>query len=165
MLFVKECVKLGIDGFYTSTQGGETDRFGGSPLFDQCIKPYDLALMEEINRACIFNILHVCDFHSGYDDLTPFLDYPGHVVNCNPKVGPEELSPSQLSQLFNRPFMGGLDRHGVIASGTQDEITQTVQGVLKKASDKFILGADCTLPGDVNWDNMRTAIAVAHDRR
>jgi uroporphyrinogen decarboxylase len=164
MLFVKECIKLGIDGFYTSTQGGEVDRFGGSPLFDQCIKPYDLALMEEINRSCIFNILHVCDYHSGYDDLTPFLDYPGHVVNCNPVVGNDELSPGQLSQMFNRPYMGGLDRHGIIAHGTQAEIAHAVRGVLEKASPKFILGADCTLPGEVDWDNMKTAIAVAHEK-
>lgn len=163
LLFVKECIKLGIDGFYTSTQGGEADRFGGSPLFDQCIRPYDLALMEEINHSCIFNILHVCDYHSGYDDLTPFLDYPGHVVNASLTVGAEELSPSRISQMFNRPFMGGIDRHGAIAAGTQEEITQMVQGVLNQASDKFILGADCTLPGDVNWDNISTAIALAHN--
>ena len=69
MLFVKECIRLGLDGFYTSTQGGEADRLGDSALFQQCVRPYDLVLMEEINRSCIFNILHICDFDLPYRDL------------------------------------------------------------------------------------------------
>ena len=162
MLFVKECINLGIDGFYTSTQGGETHRFEGSPLFDECVRPYDLTLMDEINQACIFNILHVCDYHGGYSDLTPFVDYPGHIVNCSLAVGSETMTGEQVSHMFNRPFMGGLDRKGVIAHGNKAEITQLVESVLDEAPEKFILGADCTLPNDVNWDNMKTAIAVAH---
>lgn len=162
MLFVKGCIKLGVDGFYTSTQGGEADNFGRSPLFDACIKPYDLALMAEINRSCIFNILHVCDYHHGYDDLTPFLDYPGHVVNCSLELGTEKLNGRQLSQMFGRPFMGGMERKGIIAQGSQGDVKQAVEDVLADAPDRFILGADCTLPGDVNWDNIKTAIATAH---
>lgn len=165
MIFVKECIKLGIDGFYASTQGGEVDRFGGSPLFDECIKPYDLRLMEEMNRACIFNILHVCDFHSGYDDLTPFLDYPGHVVNVNPQLVSQSLSSKHLAQMFNRPFMGGLDRHGRLVDGSPEEIRQMVTKVLDDAPARFILGADCTLPHDINWDQIRTAIDTAHQYR
>ncbi len=163
MKFVKAAIKLGIDGFYASTQGGEADRFGGSSLFEEYVKPYDLALMKEMNRACIFNILHICDYHSGYDDLTPFLDYPGHVVNCSQVVGSEQLSGHQLSQLFNRPFMGGLERKGIIAQGSPDEVRQATTAVLQDAPDKFILGADCTLPNDVNWDNIKAAIATAHN--
>ena len=162
LLFVKECIKLGIDGFYTSTQGGEAERFGGSPLFDECIKPYDLALMDEINRSCIFNILHICDYHYGYNDLSPFLEYPGHIVNCSLTVGSEKMTGAQISQMFNRPFMGGLDRKGVIATGNTADITRTVEGVLHEAPDRFILAADCTLPNDVNWGNIKTAIDIAH---
>ena len=62
-LFVKECIKLGVDGFYASTQGREVSRFDDPTIFDEYIKPFDLALMEEFNRSCIFNILHVCDYH------------------------------------------------------------------------------------------------------
>jgi uroporphyrinogen decarboxylase len=90
------------------------------------------------------------------------LDYPGHVVNCSLTVGAEKITGTQVSQMFGRPFMGGLDRKGVIASGKAAEITQTVESVLGEAPEKFILAADCTLPNDVNWNNIRTAIDVAH---
>ncbi len=33
MKFVKGCIAVGIDGFYHSTQGGETHRFEGSSIF------------------------------------------------------------------------------------------------------------------------------------
>jgi uroporphyrinogen decarboxylase len=118
--------------------------------------------MTEIDRHCIFNILHVCDYHSGYDDLTPFLDYPGHVVNCSQEVGGSPMSSKELAQLFNRPFMGGLERKGVIVEGSEAEIVAATTAVLQDTPDRFILGADCTLPGDVNWDNIRTAIATTH---
>ena len=165
LLFVRECVKRGVDGFYTSTQGRERFRFEDPTLFDRCIRPFDLAVMEEVNRSCPFNILHICDYHGGYDDLTPFLDYPGQVVNCSLELGSKRLTGREVSRMFGRPYMGGLDRHGVIASGTEAEIEAAVEGVLHDAPDRFILGADCTLPGDIDWDNIRTAIASAHGDR
>ena len=163
--FVRECVRLGVDGFYASTQGGESQRLGNSPLFLNYVKPYDLAVMEEINRTCAFNILHVCDYHDGYDDFTPYLDYPGHVVNCPLEIGERTITPSEAARIFDRPYMGGLDRHGVIATGAQNEIRETVLQVLDGAPERFILGADCTLPGDIDWDNIKTAISTAHAYR
>ena len=61
--------------------------------------------------------------------------------------------------------MGGLDRHGTIATGTEEEITATVRALLQDAPDRLILGADCTLPGDTNWDNIKAAISAAHTYR
>jgi uroporphyrinogen decarboxylase len=162
MGFVKVCVKAGVDGFYASTQGGESFRFDDDVSFNECIKPYDLAIMEELNRSCVFNILHVCDYHGGYDDLSPFLDYPGHVVNCSLKVGSKEMTAREASTLFGRPFMGGMERKGVIATGTKDEIKKAVEDVLREIPDRFILGADCTVPNDTDWDNIQTAISTAH---
>ncbi|MFL7791974.1 MAG: uroporphyrinogen decarboxylase family protein [Anaerolineae bacterium] len=164
MIFVKGCIEVGVDGFYASTQGGESDRFEDAALFETCVKPYDLTIMEEINRACSFNVLHVCDYHGGYSDLTPFLDYPGDVVNCSLKLGSRTMTPQEVSTMFGRPYMGGMDRHGIIVSGSANEIAQTVGSVLARASTKFFLAADCTLPNDIDWNNIRTAIATAHAR-
>jgi uroporphyrinogen decarboxylase len=165
MGYVKACIGLGVDGFYASTQGGDVAMFSGSPLFDACVKPYDLELMEEMDRKCIFNILHICDFHSGYVDLTPFLDYPGHVVSTPLEINAQATDLCQISALFDRPVMGGLDRHGVLASGPETAIVEAVTHVLDAAPPRFILGADCTLPGDVNWDHIRIAIETAHSAR
>ena len=165
MLFVKECIKQGVDGFYASTQGGEVTRFKDPRLFREFVKPFDLVLMNEMKRSCIFNILHVCDYNGPYADLAPYLDYPGHVVNCNPQLTSGKLPWQKIAQMFGRPCMGGLDRRGIIVSGNKDEIKRAVEQVLNAAPVPFILGADCTLPNNINWENISTAVDAAHAHR
>jgi uroporphyrinogen decarboxylase len=165
MTFVKGCIDLGVDGFYHSTQGGEAHRFADVKLFDECVKPYDLALMNFINQSCIFNILHVCDYNGVYRDLTPFLDYPGHIVNCGLQLEEKRISPKEVSHSFGRPYMGGLNRKGTIATGSKEDIRKVVLDVLQDAPERFILGADCTVPSEIDWDNLRIAIDTAHEYR
>jgi uroporphyrinogen decarboxylase len=161
LTLVRCCKGVGVDGFYASSQGGEAFRFTGTDIFQKYIKPTDLAVWAEI-QTCPFNILHICDYDGGYDDLTPFLDYPGQVVNCSLKLGERTLSPKEVSQLFGRPFMGGLDRTGMIATGSLEAIRQAAASVLAEASDRFILAADCTVPSNTPWDHLKTAIDTAH---
>jgi uroporphyrinogen decarboxylase len=158
---VRACQRAGVDGFYVATQGGEAFRFPDTDIFEKYIKPTDLAVWAEI-QTCSFNILHICDYEGGYADLTPFLDYPGHVVNCNLKLREQTLTAREVSEKFRRPFMGGLDRKGIIATGTPETIRQTVTGVLAKAPERFILGADCTIPNNTPWEHLKIAIDVAH---
>jgi uroporphyrinogen decarboxylase len=158
------CKRAGVDGFYASTQGGEAFRFPGTDIFEKYIKPTDLAVWEEIG-SCTFNILHVCDYAGGYEDLSPFLDYPGHVVNSSLKLCDRTLTPKELSAMFARPYMGGMDRHGAIASGSQADIRRAAEASLAVASERFILAADCTVHGDTPWENLQIAIDTAHRYR
>lgn len=163
MRFVKECIKLGLDGFYMSTQGGEASRFSDPDSFETCIRPFDLEVMEEINRTCPFSILHVCDYQLPYSSIERYADYPGQVVNASLELTGGKITPRDAASLFNRPFMGGLDRLGILAKGSTDEVKAAAEAVLKDAPDRFILGADCTVPADTNWDNLKTAIDTAHN--
>jgi len=164
LTLVRGCKRAGVDGFYASSQGGEAFRFRDRSIFQKYIKPTDLTVWDELS-SCAFNILHVCDYEGGYDDLTPFLEYPGHVVNCNLKIGDQTLTPKQASELFGRPFMGGMERKGVLATGDPDTIRQAATDVLAQAPEKFILAADCTVPGDTPWKNLKTAVETAHRYR
>jgi len=162
MIFVRACIKAGVDGFYMSTQGSETGRFSSPRIFANYVKPADLVAMKEIQRSCRFNILHVCDYHAPYANYDVVLDYPGHVVNCNTKLVGREMSPVELSKLFKRPYMGGLDRHGVLAKGTPAQVEAEINRVVKGAPKQFMLGADCTVAGETDWNRLRHAISVAH---
>lgn len=161
---VRGCKRLGVDGFYVSTQGGEAFRFADGALFRKYIKPTDLAVWEEV-KSCPFNILHICDYEGGYADLTPFLDYPGQVVNSSLNLGDRSMTPREVSDLFGRPFMGGLERKGVIATGEPQAIRKVVGEVLENAPERFILAADCTVPSETSWENLKTAIDAAHQYR
>ena len=160
---VRACKRAGVDGFYASTQGGEDFRFGSGPLFRQYIKPTDLAVWEEL-QSCTFNILHVCDYEGSYSDYSPFLDYPGHVVTCSLKLGERNLTPKEAAQMFGRPFMGGLERKGILATGKPAQIRQAAQAILAQAPERFILAADCTVPSETPWENLKTAIDAAHNQ-
>lgn len=162
--FVRGCVERGVDGFYASTQGGERNGLGADELFDRIVKPADLEIMREIDAACRFNILHVCDYHGPYDDIARYTEYPGHVVSYPSEVGGRHVSPTDASRLFRRPVMGGMDRHGILAGGTPEAVRSAAAGVLAEAPERFILGADCTVPSDTSWDNLKAAIDTAHAR-
>jgi uroporphyrinogen decarboxylase len=164
LTLVQGCKQAGVDGFYVSSQGGEAFRFPGTDIFRSAIMPTDLAVWDAI-EDCAFNILHVCDYAGGYDDISPFFTYPGHVVNCSLTLGTRTLRPSEAGQMFGRPFMGGLERKGVIANGSVDEIRQAVGGVLAEAPERFILAADCTVPSDTPWEHLHAAIDTAHRYR
>ncbi|MDH4089674.1 MAG: hypothetical protein OEV24_04370 [Cyclobacteriaceae bacterium] len=162
MSFVNACIKIGVDGFYMSTQGSETGQFKDPQLFIDYVKPSDLVAMKEVSSTCPFNILHVCDYNAPYAGYDAVLDYPGQVVNVNPQLVDRLLSWQQISGMFKRPNMGGLDRHGILSSGTNEQIEEEVRRVLKNAPSQFILGADCTVPGDTDWGRLKHAINVAH---
>ena len=61
--------------------------------------------------------------------------------------------------------MGGLERKGVIATGAPDLIRQAAGSVLSEAPERFILAADCTVPAETPWENLKTAIDTAHAHR
>src|SRR5580704_13159284 len=111
LLFVRACIKEGVDGFYTSTQGSEAKRFSTPAIFTKYVKPFDLVSMKEIAGACPFNILHVCDYVAPYANYDAVYDYPGHVINCNVKLIDRQITGQEIAQRFKRPFMGGMDRH------------------------------------------------------
>jgi uroporphyrinogen decarboxylase len=160
--FVRGCLRLGIDGFYASTQGGEADRFPGTTIFQDYVKPLDLVIWDHIADACPLNILHVCDYRLPYSDLATFLDYPGQIVNSSLELKDRRLTPQEVSGLFNRPFMGGLDRLGVLAAGDPPAVSLAAEAALAVLPEKSILAADCTVPNDTSWENLRAAIAAAH---
>ena len=163
--FVRGCRQLGVDGFYASTQGGEAGTFRDPALFAKYVKPYDLRVMKELDATFRFNILHVCDYEAPYADLAPFVEYPGHVVSCPSHFTTGEVGLRELARRFNRPIMGGMDRKGVIGTGTDEEIRQAATEALQAAPDRFVLGADCTVPSNARWEGLRTAIATAHGFR
>ena len=166
LIYVRECIKLGVDGFLQSTQGGEGGRFTDYSLFTDYVKPFDLVAGREMEEGCSSNILHICDHSGNYDDYSAFVDYPGHIINSSLELtNGRTISTREMYQLFKRPFMGGMHKRGIMVSGTHTEISSAVEEVLSRAPAKFVLAASCTLPGDIDWTNIKTAIDTAHRYR
>lgn len=164
--FVQAATRLGVDGFYTCTQGGETNHISDLPLFYKSIKNYDMILYKEVSQLVPYNILHICDYEGDYNDFTlRFQDYPGQVINVPLEADKKPLSLTQAAAIFKRPVMGGLDRHGVLSTGSPDEVKKATTDVLKNAPSNIILSANCTVDKKVPIENLKAAIKTAHEFR
>ncbi|MCR4860070.1 MAG: hypothetical protein K5910_05340 [Bacteroidales bacterium] len=161
---VRECKAAGIEGFYTTTQGGEKKFYdipGG--FFETFIKPYDLELMGECNRGTKLNILHICDWEGPFDDLTRFADYPGQIVNTpNSLDGTTPFTLADGYALFKRPVLGGFDRKKEINTVGDAEVATMAQKIFDEGpKGKVMLGADCTV-SSAPLPNIHAAVATAH---
>jgi uroporphyrinogen decarboxylase len=166
MNFVHAAVQMGVDGFYTCTQGGETNRIADRNLFNRTVKSYDMILYKEVSELVPFNILHICDYEGSYEGFeSKFRDYPGEVVNVPLSADGKSLSLAQASAIFKRPVMGGLDRHGVLSKGSPDDAKKAAIEVLNNAPANFILGANCTVDNKIPIENLKAAIDAAHKFR
>ena len=99
----------------------------------------------------------------GYNSLDPFLDYPGDVVNAVLQVGDEVITGQDVVDLFGRPFMGGVDRHGAIAKGDKAALVAEVEGLLAAHPNATSLAQIAPSPVTQIWDIIRLAIDTAHN--
>ena len=164
--FVQAAARAGVDGFYMCTQGGEANHIADRRLFNRTVKTYDMLLYKEVSQLTSYNIMHICDYEGSYEEFVPrFRDYPGQVVNVPLSADDKPLSLRQASEIFKRPVMGGLNRLGIVSTGSPMEARKAALEVLKDAPANVILGADCTVSAKTPIENLRTAIRTAHEYR
>ena len=163
----KAMMTTGIDGIYYSTQSVQDDRLDNDNFFSEVMEPVDQRVQEAINEVSSLNILHICGYDGAYNKLERFTDYPLQVINWATKTDGYSLAEGQ--KLFNgRAVLGGLDNStkGVLYAGNKQQIQDEVKRILDQAgSEGIILGADCTVPRDINYDHIRWAIDAAHSFR
>ncbi len=163
---VNECKKIGIEGFYMTTQGGEK-KFYELPgnFYETYIRPYDLEIMGECCKDTKMNMLHICDWEGTYDDLTRFKDYPGQIVNTPFNLDGKAFTLQDGVELFGRPVLGGLDRKGEINTLSAEDVGAMIDDVLGNApKGRTMLGAECTV-GSAPVANVNAAVQAAHRRR
>ena len=166
--YLRAARKRGADGFYVSSQGGDGNSLSPE-VWNKYVRQWDKHVSEVANEIGEINILHICDYGTPFKNaeaLYAFTDYPASIINVplNFSDG-STLNLKEAQQRFGRPIFGGLERLGVIATGTVEEAKKAVDKVLENAPQNFILGADCTVPGDTDWDKLRAVIDYAHTWR
>jgi uroporphyrinogen decarboxylase len=87
-----------------------------------------------------------------HNDLTWYKDYPFKAVNW--AVAFEGVPLEKGEEIFDhRCVIGGFDNNpeGVLYSGSREEVEAETKKILDKAGTKgVILGADCTVPKDID---------------
>jgi uroporphyrinogen decarboxylase len=154
--------ETGCSGVYFSVQGGEKNRFS-IPEYKRIVSPSDLAVLNCANRYSDLNLLHLCAWAGDPNNLEVWEDYPGPVFNWAVYI--EDLSMKAGESRFDeKAIMGGFDNRktGVLYSGTTEEIKAFTENLVDEvgAIDKtgIIIGADCTLPGDIDKNRIKTVV-------
>lgn len=154
----EETLRAGADGIYYAALGGE--KYGHTDEeFETFVRPGDLAVMDAAKGRKCFNVLHICKDNI---DLGRYALYPGEVVNWG--VYSDNLSLEEGRKLFpGRVILGGLDdRSGVLVEGTLEQIRTEVKQVIDGfGREGFILGSDCTLPTEIDYERIRCAVEAA----
>lgn len=159
---VDACKSAGIEGFYMTCQGGEMKYYDIPDFFGNFVKPFDLAVMNNCVDGTRMNILHICDWEGVYDDLTRYVDYPGQIVNTPINLNGTIFTTADGEKLFNRPVLGGLDRHGEINTATQEELASIVKKAIADGpAGRLMIGAECTV-SQAPLDNIHAAVHTAH---
>lgn len=153
-------IELGLDAVYYAALGGEY-RYYTDEEFAQYIEPLDKQILKTIKDTKGYCFLHICKDRLNMQRYKDYGEY-ADVVNWGVYEAPFTLEEGR--ELFpGKTIMGGLaNRSGVLVDGTDEEIAGEVKQIISKFGKKgFILGADCTLPTEINYGRIRAAVEAA----
>lgn len=156
-----ELAAIGVDAIYYAALGGESYRFAPA-LFESYVRPYDEKVIDAINDLGLISMLHIC---KDQVMLPLYKGIKADVVNW--AIHECQYGLKEGRELFGDTItlLGGFDdRSGVFVDGSKEAIEREVESIIATAGKKrFIIGADCTLPNDVELWRVKTAIE--HTRR
>ncbi len=146
----------GASGIYFSTQDLDTGPVSDN-LFDQVISRPDTRILEEALAAGGLNILHICGYEGHRNRLERFTAYPAQIVNWS--VTSEQFTLEQGLELFHdKAVLGGFDNtvDGILYRGSREAIEQETRRIIAgSGTRRVILGADCTIPRDIDLRHLQ----------
>lgn len=156
---VRELKKAGCDGIYYAALGNEEYRFNDE-IFNDYIKPYDYKVLKAVKEENLIGVLHIC---KDKVVLPRYEDADVDVINWAVHDCRYKLSDGR--KLFpGKTILGGFDdRTGVLCDGTREDIEAKAMAIVEEAGrDRLIVGADCTLPDDVDMWRIKAAQDIVH---
>jgi uroporphyrinogen decarboxylase len=151
-------VKAGADGIYFSTQDVSDPRID-KRLHRDALFPADcrvLSAAKSARASDVYNILHICGYAGHTNNFENYIDYPAEVFNWAAVF--ENIPLGKGKKLFkDKPVIGGFDNtaDGVLYRGSKEEVQAETRRVLAEAGRRgIVLGADCTLPRDIDLQRL-----------
>ncbi|MGN0167211.1 MAG: uroporphyrinogen decarboxylase family protein [Acetatifactor sp.] len=155
-ILTRKVVRPGLaDGIYLSVNN--PNRGIPAQIYSAFVAPSEIKVLETAKSVSPDNILHICGFAGNKNILSVYKDYPVEVVNW--AVHAEELDLAEGKKFFGgKAVIGGFDnvKEGLLYSGTREEIEQYVEKLLADTGKEgVIIGADCTVPSDIDIERLK----------
>lgn len=161
--WVEGYLAAGASGLYYTGQFSEPQRFD-EQTWAKLVKPFDLQVLNRNKELGGYNIFHMCgEAEHGYRSSPErYVGYPGDLFNWD--VHRTGLSLEEGKKLFGAPILGGMDNHGLLIEGSLEEIAAETHRVIERIGKAgFMLGADCTVPGTIDIERLKTAVNAARN--
>ncbi|MBQ9326321.1 MAG: hypothetical protein IJ246_11165 [Clostridia bacterium] len=149
----------GTDGCMLCMQGAEEGLFSDE-AYMRFLRPGEKAIVDMANRYSQKNLLHLCGWDGTPDILERWRGYDSAMVNWDVDVEHVKLRDGR-AYFGGRVLLGGLNNRpdSLLNTGSKEEVQTLVRATLKEAGEaRFILGADCSLPSDVNPERVRWVV-------
>lgn len=147
--------EAGVTGIYFSVQSPEGETVSRE-LYEEVFKPGELKVLAAANKESEYNILHICGYAGHHNKLEWYQDYPAKVFNWAVVI--EGVSLEEGRKLFpDKALLGGFanSEEGVLYRGSKAEVQQATRKLIENAGESgIILGADCTIPRDIDWQRL-----------
>lgn len=151
-LAVRIIAEGGADGIYFSVQNLLGDGMT-KDVYDAVLAPGERAVLAAANTVSDYNILHICGYAGHRNNLAWYADYDVKTVNWAAVV--EGVPLEEGRKLFGaKSVLGGFGNldDEILYTGTKDAIQAETRRLLAKAGRQgTILGADCTVPRNIDW--------------
>jgi uroporphyrinogen decarboxylase len=142
--------EAGIDGIYYSVR-----TFSGldKAAYRNIAEESDRIVLDAANALSDNNMLHICGYAGLKNDLALYSTYPAKVYNWDVHI--ENLTLHDGKKFFGgKTVLGGFNnrQQALIHTGSQAEIeAETLRLIAETGAEGFILGADCTVPDDIDF--------------
>ena len=149
----------GTAGMMLPLQGAEINRFGEEEYL-RLIRPTEQKVIDCAAALSDTNLLHMC----GWDNIPNRLEwwdkYPAKMLNWDVHVEGVDLAQGRV-RFPGRVLLGGFNNRAgeLLHTGTKEAIQAETRRLVREAgAEKLIIGADCSLPMDIDPARIRWVI-------
>ena len=153
--------EAGADGIFCSVQNGEINRFTEREYRDW-VMPGDRELLDYANSLSHMNAIHFCAWEEIPNRLSVWKEYRAPVVSWSRYI--DIMDIQEAKRHFGCTVWGGFDNRpgSLLYTASRAEIEQEVRKLIASGGRSgYILGADCSLHGDLPEERIRWVVKAA----
>ena len=156
--FALDALDCGAHGFFFATQMASY-RFMQAEEYEQFGCRYDLEILKALQGKTRFNMLHLHGEDVMFERLA---QYPVEMLNWHDRLTEPKLN--QASTIFPGLRVGGIEEHGTLIHGSEQEIVHEVRDALDQTRGRrLMIAPGCVLPVCVTDEQISTATRAAHE--